>query len=114
MGSDVDAVVAALKIALEEAQGSTAAHWGAKAANRWVARLPGAWLGRWRQLRIEPNYWGQVDREEFIGHVRAVLAYLETNREVASRTFAWRRQRTVTQAIPAEQKPTSRGSRLVH
>jgi hypothetical protein len=114
MGSDVDAVVAALKIALDEAQGSAAAQWKAKAANRWVARLPGAWLGRWRHLKIEPGHWGQVDREEFIGHVRAVVAYLETNREAASRTFAWRRHRTVTQAIPVEQKPTSRGSRLLH
>ena len=114
MASDVDAVVAALKVALEEAQASDEDCWDVKAANRWVDKLPGAWFGRWRQLKLAGDSAGEVLRSEFVGHVRAVLAYLETNGKEPSRALGWRRQRPLPQAMPAETKPTIKGSRLVH
>jgi hypothetical protein len=120
MGSDVDAVIAALKVALEEAQHSNAANWKVKAANRWIAQLPGAWRGRWRNLRLQQDGWGLVPREEFIAHVRATIAYLEASRTAGtSRTFAWSRRRG-SQSEPHEQpfessrKATNRGSRLLN
>jgi hypothetical protein len=114
MGSGIEGVVAALKVALEEAQTSDEDCWDVKAANRWIDKLPGAWLGRWRQLRLAGDSAGEVLRSEFVGHVRAVLAYLETNGKEPPRSFGWRRQRSLPQTMPAETKPTIKGSRLVH
>ena len=92
MSGDVDAVIAALRVALEEAQKSEETFWKVRAANRWINQLPGAWLGRWRHLRLAAaaEYGsGIVERDEFIGHVRAALAYLETNREAIRSMRAW-------------------------
>jgi hypothetical protein len=79
----VDAVIAALRIAQEEAEKGRGAVWKTRAANRWVDQLPGAWMGRWLHLRLRAGLFeeGEVDRDEFIGHVRATIAYLEANRE---------------------------------
>ena len=123
MGSDVDAVIAALKVALEEAERSNANEWKVQAANRWIAQLPGAWLGRWRNLALEPAYpksLGLVPRREFIAHVRATIAYLEASPHAARpRSFAWSRRRA-SQIEPPERpfessrRATNRGSRLLN
>ncbi|MEW5964539.1 MAG: hypothetical protein AB1749_13360 [Pseudomonadota bacterium] len=90
MARDIDAVIAALKVALQEAERSDDVFWKVKASNRWIDQLPGAWLGRWRHLRLAAEYSdGQSGRDEFIGHVRATLAYLETNREAIRGMRAW-------------------------
>jgi hypothetical protein len=81
MAAGIDAVIAALRVVLEEAQKSNAPQAKANAANCWINRLPGAWTGRWRKLVVPANSSGEIPRGEFIGHVRAVLAYLETSRE---------------------------------
>lgn len=81
MNTDVDAVIEALKIALQEAQRATDDdYWPVKSANRWINRLPGSWLGRWRDLKLDGDTTGDVTRQAFIGHVRATLAYLEANK----------------------------------
>ncbi len=79
MAAGIDAVIAALRVVLEEAQKSNAPQAKANAANCWINRLPGAWTGRWRKLVVPANSSGEIPRGEFIGHVRAVLAYLETS-----------------------------------
>jgi hypothetical protein len=89
MGNTVDAVIEALKIALEEARKATDEdYWEAENANRWINRLPGAWMGRWKDLKLK-GY--TVDRQAFVGHVRATLAYLETNKDAirSIRTWSW-------------------------
>lgn len=67
MAADVDAVIAALRIALDEAQKSSEVHWKTKTANRWINQLPGAWAGRWRQLKLRGDLDGEVRRTEFVG-----------------------------------------------
>jgi hypothetical protein len=58
----VDAVIAALQVALREAEMRTNATW-LKAAilNRWIGRLPGAWWGRWRELKMTGDFTGGSD-----------------------------------------------------
>lgn len=92
MGTEVDAVIEALKIALDEAREATEeTWWKVENANRWINRLPGAWIGRWKDLKLKGDSTGDADRQAFIGHVRATLAYLETNRDAirAMRTWSW-------------------------
>ena len=93
MQNNVDAVIAALRVALEEAEEATDINWPVKSANRWINQLPGAWFGRWRHLKLSSEYWdgwvGTVSRKRFVGHVRATLAYLETNKEEFERTGVW-------------------------
>lgn len=94
MGRDVEAVIEALKIALEEARNAKdETWWKVDTANRWINRLPGAWTGRWRDLKLRGDSVGEVDRTEFIGHLRATLAYLEANRETIPRSWPWSRPR---------------------
>ncbi|RUP10305.1 hypothetical protein [Hyphomicrobium sp.] len=94
MGRDVEAVIEALKIALEEARNANdETWWKVDAANRWINRLPGAWTGRWRDLKLKGDSGGDVDRNEFIGHLRATLAYLEANREAIARAWSWSKHR---------------------
>lgn len=115
MAADVDAVIAALRIALDEAQKSSEVHWKSKTANRWINQLPGAWAGRWRQLKLRGDLDGEVRRTEFVGHVRATLAYLETNREAirSMRAWSWPLRRapssTVAEPIEAEFKDVTPG-----
>lgn len=91
MVNQVDAVIAALQIALEEAERSTAYYWKTRNANRWIDQLPGGFL-RWRHLKLTGGDSGQAPRSEFIGHVRATLAYLAVNREeiASTRFWSWR------------------------
>lgn len=89
MAADIDAVIAALRVALEEAQGSDDTHWKVEASNRWINLLPGAWYGRWRNLTIGGDSTGDTLREEFIGHVRAVLAFLDASRTQIARPRPW-------------------------
>jgi hypothetical protein len=87
--SDVDAVIAALRAVLKEAEANTRSFWKTKNVNRWIGQLPGAWWGRWRRLHLRGSMIGTVTRSEFIGHVRATLAYLETQRETLTRQRPW-------------------------
>ena len=87
MQNNVDAVIAALRVALEEAEEAVYGNWPVKSANRWINQLPGAWFGRWRHLKISSDEWdGNISRDRFIGHVKATIAYLETNKEEFERT----------------------------
>ena len=106
MGSNVDAVIAALRVALDEAQKSHATSWKSQAANRWIKRLPRAWTGKWRHLKLSAR--SSIDRSEFIGHVRAVIAYLEANRENIGRSRAWWPRRKAQLLVkPLQSSPQS-------
>lgn len=89
MAAGVEAVIAALRVALEEAQKSDETFWRVDAVNRWIEQLPRAWMGRWRRLLLSGDAAGETTRPEFAGHVRAVLAYLEANRDLAPRPRQW-------------------------
>jgi hypothetical protein len=56
MSSNVDAVIAALRVALNEAEMSNQTWSQVRAANRWINQLPGAWMGRWLHLRLRAEY----------------------------------------------------------
>lgn len=77
MAAEVEAVIAALRVTLDAAQRSGEPFWQVAAVNRWVDQLPGAWMGRWRDLKLAGDSAGDADREQFVGHVRAVVAFLE-------------------------------------
>jgi hypothetical protein len=74
MSSNVDAVIAALRVALNEAEMSNQTWWKVRAANRWINQLPGAWRGRWWHLRLWAEIGdGMISRARFIGHVCPVV-----------------------------------------
>jgi hypothetical protein len=101
MATDVDAVIAALRTLLQEAETRTSeSWWHASDVNRWIDQLPGAWRGRWRRLRL----LGQtVKRENFITHIRTTLAYLETNRDaIAVGRRSWWSSRKAKRVAPKE------------
>jgi hypothetical protein len=104
MAADVEAVIAALRVALDEAQKSDEDFWQVSAVNRWIDQLPGIWMGRWRDLKLAGDTAGEVDREQFVGHVRAVVAFLEASRMPTPRVRKWwsLRRRNST-ALPATQ-----------
>lgn len=111
MTADVDAVIAALQAVLDDAQRRTSeARWNIRAVNRWIDQLPGAWMGRWRHLKLDGESWTDVYRNDFIAHVKATLAYLEVNREAirSERPWSWRfsnvRRPSPTEPIDAEFK----------
>jgi len=93
MAKSIDAVIAALRIVLEEAE--TQQEWESfdvVAVNRWVAMLPGAWRGRWRSFDLAPDYSSEAAyRETFIAHVRATLAYLENYHDAPPSRRFWSR-----------------------
>lgn len=102
MGNTIDAVIEALKVALEEARKATGEdYWKVESANRWINRLPGGWRGRWKDLKLEGDYAGDIDRQSFIGHVRATLAYLENNKDAirSMRTWSWGTPRTTSTTV---------------
>ena len=112
MPSDVDAVIAALRVVLHEAETSTNFYWETHIVNKWIYQLPGARWGRWRELRLRPDCDDSAVRPNLITHVRAVLAYLETNRvTIAARRSWWPFRRRATNAAPevpaavAKEKP---------
>jgi hypothetical protein len=114
MGSNVDAVIAALRVALDEAQKSQAVSWKTQAANRWIKRLPRTWTGKWRHLKLPRR--ASIDRSEFIGHVRAVIAYLEANRDDVGRSLAWwprRRTQQPLKPIQSAQQSSGQHSNLL-
>jgi hypothetical protein len=78
MSKNIDAVIAALKTELSEAERYNSHWWPAARCNRWIRQLPGGWW-RWRNLKIYGYANGEVTRAEFITHVRATLAYLQTS-----------------------------------
>lgn len=107
MTSTVDAVIAALKVALGEAERSRASQWKTREANRWIGQLPGAWFGRWRNLKLKPiyDYRDDIDRIDFITQLRATLAYLEGNREqIGSATSLFSRGK-LKRAAPKSSQP---------
>jgi hypothetical protein len=55
MAKDVDAVIAALKAVLREVERRDDDFWETAVCNRWINRLPGAWAGRWRHLKVRQN-----------------------------------------------------------
>jgi hypothetical protein len=91
MASDVDAVIAALRIVLHEAETRASEFWWkTHLVNRWINRLPGAWRGRWRHLRLRGDIGDRAKRTNVISHLRATLAYLEINREtIAAKRRSW-------------------------
>ena len=117
MAADVEAVIAALRVALDEAQNSDDTYWKSEAANRWIGQLPGAWSGRWRRLKLHADASGDVYREAFVGHVRAALAFLEASRAQIAPSRKWwpmRRRgnaQAVTKAEP--QAPSTRPVNLL-
>ena len=117
MLSDVDAVIAALRVVLHEVEthtnfSRTKAYWETHIVNKWIYQLPGARWGRWRQLRLRPDNGNLAERTNLIMHVRATLTYLETNREtIAAHRPWWSFGRRATRPAPevpsavAKEKP---------
>lgn len=89
MAAEVEAVIAALRVTLDAAQRSEEPFWQVAAVNRWVDQLPGAWMGRWRDLKLAGDSTGDADREQFVGHVRAVIAFLEARRTRSTQARRW-------------------------
>jgi len=103
MSSDVDAVIAALRTILEEAEARHAEFWWkTHIVNRWIDQLPGAWWGRWRSLRLRPDSGNLAQRPNLLTHVRATLAYLETNRDaIAAQSSWWPFSKALPKAVPS-------------
>jgi hypothetical protein len=89
MADRVDAAIAALKVALKEAEKSSDLWWKPRRANCWINQLPGAWWGRWRHLKLRGDAIGTMERKLFINELRAVLAYLQTHRDEIRAARAW-------------------------
>jgi hypothetical protein len=108
MASGVDAVIAALRVVLDEAQKSEEPFWKVETANRWVGHLPRSWSGRrrWRKLVLKGDSSGEARREEFVAHVRATLAFLELNRQQIPASRKWWPLRRRGSGIPAGAGPT--------
>jgi hypothetical protein len=103
MASDIDAVIAALRTVLKEAETRSSDYWWkTSVVNRWIARLPGAWTGRWRHLKLTADSGFDANRPNLISHVRATLAYLETNREAIRSMRAWSWGIRASPSVPAE------------
>ncbi|MCB1547749.1 MAG: hypothetical protein KDJ41_07945 [Hyphomicrobiaceae bacterium] len=83
MSRDVDAVIAALKVVLKEAEErqSEGGWWPVTTVNRWIGRLPGADDGLWDKLILEGDEDGTAEARDILMHARATIAYLEANRD---------------------------------
>jgi hypothetical protein len=99
--SDVDAVIAALRAVLRDAE-LTSGTLPTNIVNRWIGQLPGAWRGRWRRLKLRGNAFGNAPRDAVIAHVRATIAYLEAQREALGQKRRWWR------FSRAQKRPTAR------
>ena len=98
MASDVEAVIAALREVLRDAEHRTWQDWWpTRTVNRWIAMLPGARYGRWRHLKLRKGLGDNVSRLDLAAHVRATIAYLETNRAAVAAVPRW--------PWPAHKKP---------
>ena len=90
MATEIEAVIAALKVELQQAEKSKATFWRAERCNRWIKQLPGAWTLKWKNLKIWSDSDGDVYRDEFITHLKATIAYLETKRaQPQTKTTSW-------------------------
>ena len=89
MGTEIDSVIAALEVELDQAEQDDCMYWKSERCNRWIKQLPGAWTGRWANLKVSSDSGGEVYRIEFITHVKATLAYLEVRRGQAETKTAW-------------------------
>lgn len=89
MGTEIDAVIAALKIELSEAERDSKTFWKTIRCNRWIKQLPGAWTRRWKNLKIRGDIDGEISRTEFVTHVKATLAYLEAHRDQIKSMPVW-------------------------
>jgi hypothetical protein len=110
MAADIGAVIAALRVSLEEAQRSDAAFWSTDAANRWIRLLPGSWKGRWKSLMLRGDASGHVNRHEFVGHVRATLAFLEASRARVPAMPKWWPIRRRSDAVQATVNGETQGA----
>ncbi|MGZ5918877.1 MAG: hypothetical protein ACXWJV_03660 [Hyphomicrobium sp.] len=99
--SDVDAVIAALRAVLRDAE-LTSGSLPTNIVNRWIGQLPGAWRGRWRRLKLRGNAFGNAPRDAVIAHVRATIASLEAQREALGQKRRWWR------FSRAQKRPTAR------
>lgn len=62
----------------------------ARIQSRTIDQLPGAWMGRWRHLKLYGDNGTEfVECSQFIGHVRATIAYLEANRDAIQSARFW-------------------------
>ncbi len=84
MGSEIDAVISALHVELEEAERSNDYAWQVERSNRWIRQLPGGRLRFYNLHLYSDPYTDTVSRPRFITHVRATLAYLEAKRNIAA------------------------------
>lgn len=110
MAANVDAVIAALRVVLEAAEDNDASFIKVESANRWIEQLPGSWSGRWRKLVLKGDVSGETSREEFLSHVRAVIAFLDANRLQIPAPRKWwslRRRNTPTQPSSSPSTATS-------
>ena len=101
--ADVDAVIAALQVVLEEAEARGSEFWWkTHIVNKWIDQLPGA-RRRWRELRLRGDSGDLAQRANLITHVRATLAYLETNRDaIAAQRSWWPFGRAALRSAPKE------------
>jgi len=118
MASDVDAVIAALRVVLHEVEthtnfARTNFHWKTHIVNKWIYQLPGTRWGRWRKLLLRADRGDLAERPNLIMHLRATFAYLETNREtIAAHRPWWSVGRRTTNPAPeapsavAKEKPS--------
>ena len=92
--TEVEAVIAALKIALQDAERRNDLYTKVRAANRFIDQLPGS-RRKWRRLKVGSDLDGYILRADFIGQVHTTIAYLETNKEViasgAAESKSWLR-----------------------
>jgi hypothetical protein len=102
--SSVDAVIAALRAVLREAEHASGSL-QTKIVNRWIGQLPGAWRGRWRHLKLRGDSFGRAPRDALVGHLRATLAYLEAQRETLGHKRPWWR------LLGARKRPAARAER---
>jgi len=120
MAAEIEAVIAALRVTLDAAQKSDEPFWQVAAVNRWVDQLPGAWMGRWRDLKLTGDNAGDADREQLVGHARAVVAFLEARRMQTPQAHKWwslRRRNlpgnAAAQASTTPARPTSKPINLL-
>lgn len=75
---DIDAVIAALRQVMHYLEHSNANVVSSQQFNRWIHQLPGPHR-QWRHFILEET---NPYRVELVVHGRAVMAYLETHRDV--------------------------------
>jgi hypothetical protein len=77
MSTDADAVIAALRVVLQEVERRDDDMWEPEIVNKWIHQLPGDWA----KLELETDDGTFAERENLLLHVRATLAFLESHRD---------------------------------